>query len=492
MRIIGQKLNIKIKKSNGINSGKLKIMNEESLTFALMKRIRFNILSFAFVQLTVLFSGCAVVRKPYFQSDYYNKTISGLEQAKPAVKILTDTLFAGFSKSLLIPGSEAINKGRNKRKEIPIAGYGQLKTKYATGIHDSVFVRAVALKTGSDTSIIVSAELLIMPPDIIDSVVTKLSVNGIKRNQLFFSSTHAHSSIGGWGYGIMAKLMAGKRNTSICGFLANSISQAALSAIEDLKPASIGTGFFDAPQYTINRLTRNPEHNNTSFDYMLVEQLNGRKAVVGTYSAHTTTLPSENTLISGDYPGYWSRKIEKSGIDVGLFCAGSMAGQSPAGKGKDFESSAFIGESLADSVLAGLSRIRTSPVLTASSITLKTNLPEYHFRFTAKRNFTTGFSRMLMPAPENVCLQALRLNKVIWFFTPGDFSGESAILLRRLMKGDGYRSVVSGYNGSYVGYIIPGKYFYLDHYEPRMMGWFGPTMGDYIFELMDRMGKAVE
>jgi hypothetical protein len=96
-----------------------------------------------------------------------------------------------------------------------------------------------------------------------------------------------------------------------------------------------------------------------------------------------------------------------------------------------------------------------------------------------------------MPAPENVYLQALRLNNLIWFFTPGDFSGESSNLLRRLMKGDGYRSVVSGYNGSYVGYIIPGKYFYLDHYEPRMMGWFGPTMGDYIFELMDEMGKSL-
>lgn len=457
-----------------------------------MKRISFKILSIAILQLTVLFSGCAVVTKPYFQSDYYKETVSRLDQVKPSEKTLTDSLFAGFSKTSIIPGDYEINQGNKKKKAIPIAGYGQLKTKYSTGIHDSVFVRAIALKTGSDTSIIVSAEMLIMPPNIIDSVVASLSKSGIRRDQLFFSSTHAHSSIGGWGYGLLARLMAGKRNILIEEFLVNRIRQSVLIAMVDLKQARLGSGLFDAPQYTINRLTHNPEHNNTSFDYILIEQNYGRKAVIGTYPAHATTLPSENTLISGDYPGYWSRKIEKSGFDVGMFCAGSMGGQSPAGKGKDFESSAFIGESLADSVLAGLSRIRTSSLLSSSAITLRTNLPEYHFRLTSRRNFTTGFSRMLMPAPENVYLQALRLNNLIWYFTPGDFSGESAILLRRIMKGDGYRSVVSGYNGSYVGYIIPGKYFYLDHYEPRMMGWYGPTMGDYIFELMEKMGRAVE
>ncbi len=96
-----------------------------------------------------------------------------------------------------------------------------------------------------------------------------------------------------------------------------------------------------------------------------------------------------------------------------------------------------------------------------------------------------------MAYPENVYLQALKMNRHIWYFTPGDFSGESAVLLRRLLAGSGYRPVVTGYNGSYVGYIIPGKYFYLDHYEPRMMGWFGPTLGDYILELMDQMGSIL-
>ena len=37
-------------------------------------------------------------------------------------------------------------------------------------------------------------------------------------------------------------------------------------------------------------------------------------------------------------------------------------------------------------------------------------------------DLSTSLSEKLMPYPENVYLQALRLNNLIWFFTPGDFS----------------------------------------------------------------------
>jgi len=59
------------------------------------------------------------------------------------------------------------------------------------------------------------------------------------------------------------------------------------------------------------------------------------------------------------------------------------------------------------------------------------------------------------------------------------------------LAGKGYEAIISSFNGSYVGYIIPGKYFYLDHYESKLMGWFGPTMGDYTMDLIDQMISAI-
>jgi neutral ceramidase len=122
-----------------------------------------------------------------------------------------------------------------------------------------------------------------------------------------------------------------------------------------------------------------------------------------------------------------------------------------------------------------------------SAISLKIQLPEYHFRLTSHLNLSSGLSNRLMPLPRNVYLQGLRINDLIWIFTPGDFSGESALNLKNSLAPRGYEVIVSGYNGSYVGYIIPGKYFYLNNYESKLMGWFGPTMGDYMMDLINRM-----
>lgn len=445
---------------------------------------------FSGVLLLVAMAGCTVVKTPYFQTDYYRNTISSLEHLKPEIKQASDSVFAGFSKNSIIPDS-ITTSGKRKPGKIPIAGFGQLKTKYASGIHDSVFVRAIALKTGDQTNIIISAEMLIMPPNIIDSVLVVMAERGIDGSQLFFTATHTHSSIGGWGYGLLAKLMAGKRNPDIEKWLTMQIASTASEAMSDLKPAMIGAGSFEAPQFIRNRLTGNPQHNNASFDFIVAGQVNGKKGIIGIFSAHSTTIGRKNTLISGDYPGYWSRKVERSIADMAMFCSGSTGGQSPAGEGSAFESAAFIGESLADSVASKLHLIKMHREVNVSSMSLCMDLPEYHVRLTSGLNLTTRMSERLMPAPQNVKLQALKINNLLWFFTPGDFSGESALMLKANLAGKGHYPVITGYNGSYVGYILPGKYFYLDHYEPRMMGWFGPNMGDYTLELMQLMSGAL-
>ena len=52
------------------------------------------------------------------------------------------------------------------------------------------------------------------------------------------------------------------------------------------------------------------------------------------------------------------------------------------------------------------------------------------------------------------------------------------------MAAKGFEAVVSSFNGSYTGYVVPDKYFYLDSYESKTMGWFGPAMGDYTMEMI--------
>lgn len=459
-----------------------------------MKQLIFIINKIIFVlTITFLSNSCAVVKTPYFKTDYYKQTVSRLDSLKPGIKSVNNTLYAGFSKISITPD---LNKKYDKRKDqkhnvIPLAGYGNRRGKPAEGIHDTIFVKTVALKSEKQTIIIVSADILIMPPNIIDEVVSELSVEGITRDQLFFSATHSHSSIGGWGYGLMAKAFAGKENINLEKWLIGKIKSSVLTAIADLHPATLGTGSFDASPYTRNRLTGNPETINKDFSFIVVQQTGRKKAVIGSFSAHATTLGRKNMLISGDYPGYWQRKIEEKSADIALFCVGSTGSQSPVGEGDEYDNSKFIGESLADSVLKHIDRISMNDRITLSPLTLKIDLPEYHIRLTENRNLTTRLSSRLMAFPENVYLQTLKINNLIWVFTPGDFSGESALVTKKLLSARGYDAIISGFNGSYIGYIIPGKYFWFDNYESKLMGWFGPTMGDYAMELIELMNNVL-
>jgi hypothetical protein len=126
-----------------------------------------------------------------------------------------------------------------------------------------------------------------------------------------------------------------------------------------------------------------------------------------------------------------------------------------------------------------------------STLSVRMQLPEYHMRLTTKLNLSTYLSKQLMPLPQNAYLQAVRIGNMVWISVPCDFSGEYALQIKQALAAKGFNANVTSFNGSYVGYIVPGKYFYLDEYEPKLMGWFGPTMGDYTMDLIHQITGIV-
>jgi len=202
------------------------------------------------ILLTVLFFILtdSVDHTSYFDSAYFKNTSARLDSLKKTTLIVNDSLQAGFAKVSITPNlnSSTDNVSKGEFRNVPLAGFGARKGKAATGIHDSIFIKAVALKVNHQTVILVGADLLIMPPNIIDSVTYLLSQKGIRREQLYISATHTHSSLGGWGPGFVGEQFAGNENKNIASWHVLQISTAVNSAIADLHPASIGTGSFNA------------------------------------------------------------------------------------------------------------------------------------------------------------------------------------------------------------------------------------------------------
>ncbi|MDP4283827.1 MAG: neutral/alkaline non-lysosomal ceramidase N-terminal domain-containing protein [Bacteroidota bacterium] len=439
-----------------------------------------------------IFTG-QVDRTPFYSTDYFKTTFARIDSLKKLNVLEDDSIQAGFAKVSITPSlnNPVDNFAEGKFVQIPLAGFGERKGKPATGIHDSIFIKAVAMREKQQILIFIGADLLIMPPNITDSVSELLAKKGIHRDQLVFSATHSHSSLGAWGPGFVGEQFAGKENKNIEKWLVQQIVKVVTSAIADLRPAKIGTGCFNAGIYTHNRLVGKLGTKNDDFAFVEIEQIGFRKAIIGSFSAHATTMGAGNMEISADYPGYWERKMEASSFDLAVFFAGSVGSQSPAGEGKGFDKPKMIGEALADSLNLHLKKINLNEKVNLSAVSLKIQLPEYHIRLTTKLNLSTYLSKKLMPFPEHVYLQAIRIGKMIWITAPSDFSGEYALQIKNALATKGFEANVSSFNGSYVGYIIPGRYFYLDEYEPKLMGWFGPNMGEYSMNLIRQISNIV-
>jgi len=427
---------------------------------------------------------------PYFDSDYYAKTRSRLDSISKQLALANGEVQVGFGRVSITPaiGAEEDDIEIGAFKEMPLAGFGSRKGSYAEGIHDSLFIKAVALRVEEQLLVLVGSDMLIVPPNISEGVSRLVSERlGISRDQLLFSATHTHSSVGAWSEGYVGEEFAGESNPNVELWLVQQFSVAIEDAVADLQAGKIGSGSFHAPALISNRLVGEKGQKNSEFIYVAANQNSGKRALLGSFDAHATCLGGENMQFSGDYPGFWQRKLESEGIDMALFFAGSVGSHSPRSQGEEFEESRYIGEALADSVLKYMPDTELRDSIGLSFLTLGMDLPEKHIRVSDGLRLNPRLAGKLFPPSGKVSLQAAKIGDLIWVSTPSDFSGEMALDYKNAINNEGYRALVTSFNGAYVGYIIPGKYYHLNEYESRLMSWYGPNMGPYTHEMIRRM-----
>jgi hypothetical protein len=431
---------------------------------------------------------------PYFEADYYRSTQARLDSVTSELAPPTGEVRVGWARESITPllNASEDNPVEGAFKAVPLAGYGNRDGKPAEGIHDSVFVKAVALEVQDQLLVLVASDLLIVPPEVSAGGSKNLEQQiGLERSQLFFSATHTHSSVGAWSEGMVGEAFAGEFNAGIVQWLVERFSQAVIKSVENLQPGQLGVGSFNAADFVANRLVGEKGTKNPEFIFLVAQQHSGRKAILGSFDAHATTLSDDNMLFSGDYPGYWQRKLEYAGADMAVFFAGSVGSHRPVSSGEKFDKPKFIGEALADSVLKYERTISLRDSITLASVNLEMDLPEFHVRVSDGIRLVPAISQNLFPPIGKVYLQAARIGNLIWATTPGDFSGETAIILKNAMHKKGYKALVTSFNGTYTGYIIPGKYYHLNEYESRVMSWFGPYMGPYTNDMLEQLMQAV-
>jgi hypothetical protein len=252
----------------------------------------------------------------------------------------------------------------------------------------------------------------------------------------------------------------------------------------DLKYAKFASGYFNAPNLVANRIIGSKGRLNDKMTLVSFKQIDGRTSVIGIFAAHATTLGARNNKISGDFPGYYQRSLENRGIDLAMFFSGTAGSHTNRGEGTKFKKAEYIGNALADSVEKAIADFIYTDTINLQMLYSNIEIPELQIIYISDGlRISSYLAEQLMPSMNSPSIQALMLNDLLWITMPCELSGEYAIDLKNALELKGINSGITSFNGHYLGYVVPAKYYYFDHYESRLMGWFGPSFGDYLMEL---------
>jgi len=436
--------------------------------------------------LALLYYSISVIdTAPYFETTYYTNTIEKIDSSINNKIILEGNLLAGFAKINITPkiveGDQ--NPSYGEFNSIKLSGFGD--GKYATGVHDSIFAKAVAIKVGDNLQILLSADLLLMPPKVVKKVEENLkNQSEIQRNQILFGATHTHASIGNCIPGYVGAEFGGEYQPEVVEWLSTKLTTLIFNSIIDLQSSKLSSGYVHVPELISNRIIGETGRLNDRFTIVSIIQENGKKCVIGIFGAHATVLGPWNDQFSGDYPGYFQNSLQNKGIDFAMFFAGTVGSHTNRGIGSKFDRSKYIGETLADSALAVLQDMEYTSKVRYSFISTEIEIPKLQVIYLAERlRLSPEIGHRLFPNFNSTYIQSFAINNLLWISMPCELSGEYAIDLQNALELKGFYSAITSFNGQYLGYVVPAKYYNYDHYESRLMGWFGPSMGDYIMEL---------
>ncbi len=371
----------------------------------------------------------------------------------------------------------------------PLAGYGSRLGKAYKSVHDSVFVRAISIKANNKLRFFVSADLLIIAPNVTEKLATLLKKDGIKMSDVHLAATHTHNSVGSWGNSITGRAFAGAYDPEMVVFLSQKIFETIKKSEENFEPA---LPFYGEIRDTVdirNRLLINDGWTDPELRQMGFELKSGKKVKLITYGAHSTVLNSKTLELSRDYPGVLIDSVEKT-QDFGMFMAGAVASQGPYEIGNDDFDEVLNQGNGVFSFAKKIPQLRINPKVLSELLFLP--LPEPSARITKNLGLRPWLFKILYgDYPSNVKITMIDNTLVIGL--PCDFSGEIMAELDQYATKQGINLVVTSFNGSYAGYVTHDRLYDLDLYETTIMSWFGYQNGKYfstvVKDIIDKLKK---
>ncbi len=388
-----------------------------------------------------------------------------------------DSLSTGWSKVSITP--ETV---------LPLAGYGARDPMEFEQIHDSVFVRALVFDNGLTKKAIISADLLIIHPEVTRALKEKLKKTTWTLNDILLTATHTHSSLGSWAPGMVGKMFAGAYDPGVVEWLSGRISQALAEAEDNATTGLIGYGELSVPDMIRNRLVGSEGTTDPLLKVILARNSRGL-AIHGIYGAHATCLDHNFRDISADYPAaYYQAFKEDTLVKYAGFSAGAVASMGPADIDRQqWAKAEIIGNNLAEQTK--LLQMLGPPMHQKAglrSFEIPFELREPHMKV-SKNLILRPWLFKTFVGDYSTSISCLQINDILFIGLPCDFSGELAVQLHQYARSKNLNLIITSFNGGYIGYVPDDRWYDLDKYETRTMSWFGFDNGAYFSEVITRI-----
>lgn len=429
--------------------------------------------------LLVAFSIAPVDRSQTENHESYPRMMDQLKnldsiQVPPATQAFT----IGFAKVNLTPAVPT-----------SMGGYGKRRGKLFTSVRDSIYVRAIVVNNGKQKIAIVGADLLIIPPTVVEDLESKLSAIGFSLNNTYLGATHTHNSIGNWGAGATG-FFYGAYQDSIVEFIGDKIVECIQLAAANGKPSTLKTGVIPVAQAVKNRLIKGgPE--DSLLRVIEINRNDSSKLLLMSYTAHATCLYSEDLSLSRDYPGKLVDTLESKGYTFAMFMAGAVGSHtcSPPQRGQNCID--WMAEEISNTFLANRDRLVAEEDTSLLMVRVPLLLSDPQLKIATDWKLRSWFFRTAL-GEQPVYLTALRFGQVILLGAPCDFSGEFSQRLDSFAAKRSITTMVTSFNGGYIGYVTPRNRYDINHYETQLMNWYAPGTGEYMEVSMEKLIEVLE
>jgi hypothetical protein len=234
-------------------------------------------------------------------------------------------LQAGAAQSVITPPM-------SPQHPVYLAGFGH--NRVATGVHDDLSVRCLALETAGQRLVLCSVDLIGLFYEDVLAIRRDFAGSTPSPSFLIVAATHTHAGPDTLGlYG--PKPLETGTDLSYLAWVEHRIAITAAEAVRHLQPATMELARDDHPLLGLLQGEDRPPIVKDPFLFVmrLVARSTGKTiATVVNWSDHPEVLSRKNTEITSDYPHWVRAYLEEHLGGTALFFSGSIGKVSPLGQ----------------------------------------------------------------------------------------------------------------------------------------------------------------